>query len=72
MRKLLVRNGWSCPVPARRAMERDDDAVAGWVTGGLAPWGRLAAACGAWLVLRGRSRLLHDTACRVPKLAHGR
>ncbi|WP_405844954.1 winged helix-turn-helix domain-containing protein [Streptomyces platensis] len=30
MRKLLVRNGWSCQVPARRAMERDDDAVAGW------------------------------------------
>jgi transposase len=29
VRKLLVRNGWSCP--ARRAMERDDDAVAGWV-----------------------------------------
>ncbi|MFG3407855.1 winged helix-turn-helix domain-containing protein [Streptomyces sp. NPDC048142] len=27
----LVRNGWSCQVPARRAMERDDDAVAGWV-----------------------------------------
>ncbi|WEH37268.1 winged helix-turn-helix domain-containing protein [Streptomyces sp. AM 4-1-1] len=31
VRKLLVRNGWSCQVPARRAMERDDDAVAGWV-----------------------------------------
>lgn len=30
VRKLLVRNGWSCQVPARRAMERDDDAVAGW------------------------------------------
>ncbi|RPK36647.1 hypothetical protein EES39_31365 [Streptomyces sp. ADI92-24] len=31
VRKLLVRNGWSCQVPARRALERDDDAVAGWV-----------------------------------------
>jgi transposase len=31
VRKLLVRGGWSCQVPARRAMERDDDAVAGWV-----------------------------------------
>lgn len=29
VRKLLVLNGWSCQVPARRAMERDDDAVAG-------------------------------------------
>lgn len=29
VRKLLVRNGWSCQVPARRAMERDDEAVAG-------------------------------------------
>ncbi|MFF9653334.1 winged helix-turn-helix domain-containing protein [Streptomyces sp. NPDC014622] len=28
VRKLLVRNGWSCQVPARRAMERDDEAVA--------------------------------------------
>ncbi|MFB6716820.1 MULTISPECIES: winged helix-turn-helix domain-containing protein [unclassified Streptomyces] len=30
VRKLLVRNGWSCQVPARHAIERDDDAVAGW------------------------------------------
>ncbi|MEU5538471.1 winged helix-turn-helix domain-containing protein [Streptomyces sp. NPDC020362] len=30
VRKLLVRNGWSCQVPARRAMERDDVAAAGW------------------------------------------
>ncbi|MEU9578318.1 winged helix-turn-helix domain-containing protein [Streptomyces chilikensis] len=29
--KLLVRNGWSCQVPARRALERDDEAVAGWL-----------------------------------------
>lgn len=31
VRKLLVRNGWSCQVPARRAIERDDAAVAGRV-----------------------------------------
>ncbi|MFD0271802.1 winged helix-turn-helix domain-containing protein [Streptomyces sp. NPDC127106] len=31
VRKLLVCNGWSCQVPARRAIERDDEAVAGWV-----------------------------------------
>nr|WP_189281951.1 winged helix-turn-helix domain-containing protein [Streptomyces atratus] len=31
VRKLLVRNGWSCQVPARRVVERDDEAVAGWV-----------------------------------------
>ncbi|WP_327294900.1 MULTISPECIES: winged helix-turn-helix domain-containing protein [unclassified Streptomyces] len=30
VRKPLVRNGWSCQVPARRAMERDDEAVAVW------------------------------------------
>ncbi|WP_442818399.1 IS630 family transposase [Streptomyces sp. NBC_01237] len=49
VRKLLVRNGWSCQVPARRAMERDDDAVAVG-QGGVALRGRLAAARGAWLV----------------------
>ncbi|WP_395510254.1 winged helix-turn-helix domain-containing protein [Streptomyces racemochromogenes] len=31
VRKLPVCNGWSCQVSARRAMERDDEAVAGWV-----------------------------------------
>jgi transposase len=31
VRKLLARNGWSWQVSARRAMERDNDAVAGWV-----------------------------------------
>ncbi|MET8676064.1 winged helix-turn-helix domain-containing protein [Streptomyces sp. NPDC004647] len=29
--KMLRRNGWSCQVPARRAVERDEDAVATWV-----------------------------------------
>lgn len=28
---LLRRHGWSCQVPARRAVERDEAAVAGWV-----------------------------------------
>ncbi|EYT79263.1 transposase [Streptomyces sp. Tu 6176] len=28
--ELLVSNGWSCQVPARQAMERDDEAVVGW------------------------------------------
>ncbi|MBO4272331.1 hypothetical protein GSF24_17115 [Microbispora triticiradicis] len=31
VRKLLARNGWSWQIPARRAMERDDGVVAGWV-----------------------------------------
>ncbi|MFG2721716.1 winged helix-turn-helix domain-containing protein [Streptomyces sp. NPDC048416] len=30
VRKPLVRNGWSCQIPARRAMERDEETVAGW------------------------------------------
>jgi transposase len=28
---LLKRHGWSCQHPARRALERDQEAVAGWV-----------------------------------------
>ncbi|WP_455680901.1 helix-turn-helix domain-containing protein [Streptomyces griseorubiginosus] len=28
---LLKRHGWSCQGPARRAIERDEAAVAGWV-----------------------------------------
>ncbi|MCX4426495.1 winged helix-turn-helix domain-containing protein [Streptomyces mirabilis] len=30
-RKLLLRHGFSCQVPARRAVERDEDQVTGWV-----------------------------------------
>ncbi|MEU6615064.1 winged helix-turn-helix domain-containing protein [Streptomyces parvus] len=30
VRKPLVRNGWSCQAPTRRAMERDDETMAGW------------------------------------------
>nr|WP_279626778.1 winged helix-turn-helix domain-containing protein [Streptomyces flavidovirens] len=41
--KLLVGNGWSCQVPARRVLERDDDAVAGgsrevWPCAEDSPW----------------------------------
>ncbi|MFI7411223.1 winged helix-turn-helix domain-containing protein [Streptomyces sp. NPDC049627] len=31
VRKLLVRHGFSCQVPARWAVERDGDQVTGWV-----------------------------------------
>nr|WP_267132814.1 winged helix-turn-helix domain-containing protein [Streptomyces cyaneochromogenes] len=31
MRKLLIRHGFSCQIPARRAVERDEDQVTGWV-----------------------------------------
>ncbi|MFF4418067.1 winged helix-turn-helix domain-containing protein [Streptosporangium sp. NPDC001559] len=30
--KLLRRHGWSCQVPARRASERDEEAIAVWKT----------------------------------------
>ncbi|MFC4887785.1 winged helix-turn-helix domain-containing protein [Streptomyces beijiangensis] len=31
VRKLLIRHGFSCQIPAGRALERDDDAIPGWV-----------------------------------------
>ncbi|WP_406516202.1 winged helix-turn-helix domain-containing protein [Streptomyces sp. NBC_00873] len=31
MAVLLKRHGFSCQVPARRASERDEEAVVGWV-----------------------------------------
>ncbi|MFE9688025.1 winged helix-turn-helix domain-containing protein [Streptomyces sp. NPDC006285] len=31
VRKLLIRHGYSCQVPARRAVERDEGKVTGWV-----------------------------------------
>ncbi|GAA2651368.1 hypothetical protein GCM10010400_03410 [Streptomyces aculeolatus] len=49
---LLRRHGWSCQVPARRAMERNEAAVAGWVKETLATRGRTAAALDIWLVLK--------------------
>ncbi|MFJ5833642.1 winged helix-turn-helix domain-containing protein [Streptomyces sp. NPDC093089] len=61
VRKLLVRNGWSCRVPARRAIERDDEAVAGWVkeVWPRAEDSRRPVEPGS---SRGRSRILHDAA----------
>jgi hypothetical protein len=47
-RAVLVRNGWSCQVPARRAVGRDNEAVAGWVRYG--PARKVRGALGAWLV----------------------
>lgn len=41
---LLKRHGWSCQVPARRTIERDESLVAGWVKGtwprAEGPWWR--------------------------------
>ncbi len=67
VRKLLVRNGWSCQVPARRALERYDEAVAGWVK---EVW-PCAERGGPWSLarLRGRIRLLHDAAAREDVVA---
>jgi transposase len=31
VRKLLIRHGFSCQIPARRAVERDEEAICGWV-----------------------------------------
>jgi hypothetical protein len=61
VRKLLVRNGWSCQVPARRAVERDDEAVAGWVK---EVWPRAEGSWRPWSLarLRGRGWILHDAA----------
>ncbi|MEV6613206.1 winged helix-turn-helix domain-containing protein [Streptomyces sp. NPDC051051] len=50
VRELLVRNGRSCPVPARRAIERDDEAVAERVKVGVPP---LAGECGPARKTRG-------------------
>ncbi|MFD9824974.1 helix-turn-helix domain-containing protein [Streptomyces violascens] len=30
MWRLLKRHGWSCQVPVRRAMERDEEAIEVW------------------------------------------
>ncbi|WP_405877042.1 winged helix-turn-helix domain-containing protein [Streptomyces sp. NBC_00005] len=31
VRRLLIRHGFSCHVPARRAVGRDEEAICGWV-----------------------------------------
>ncbi|MET9695254.1 winged helix-turn-helix domain-containing protein, partial [Streptomyces sp. NPDC006514] len=41
---MLRRHGWSHQVPARRAVERDEAAVAGWVKEVSRDIGNLAAA----------------------------
>ncbi|WP_421673667.1 IS630 family transposase [Streptomyces europaeiscabiei] len=48
--RLLRRHGWSWQQPARRAIERDDDAVELWKPGGVAAGKSTAAANGAWVV----------------------
>ncbi|MFG1680736.1 winged helix-turn-helix domain-containing protein [Nonomuraea sp. NPDC049269] len=40
--KLLHGHGWSVPVPVRRAMERDEEAIAAWKAEHLASWARFA------------------------------
>ncbi|MER7207863.1 winged helix-turn-helix domain-containing protein [Streptosporangium sp. NPDC000239] len=47
--KLLRRHGWSCQVPARRVVERDEEAIAAWKTQGVADRGTTAADLGAWV-----------------------
>ncbi|MGH3193553.1 MAG: winged helix-turn-helix domain-containing protein [Streptosporangiaceae bacterium] len=43
--KLMRRHGWSCQVPVRQAMERDDDAVALWKA---EVWPQLKAPRATW------------------------
>ena len=43
--KLMRRHGWSCQVPVRQAMERDDDAVALWKA---EVWPQLKRRRGTW------------------------
>ncbi|CAM5514167.1 hypothetical protein GCM10010345_87100 [Streptomyces canarius] len=50
MAALLKRHGWSCQVPARRAVERDEAAVGRLGEGALAAGGRTVAALDAWFV----------------------
>ncbi|MGP3987743.1 winged helix-turn-helix domain-containing protein [Streptomyces sp. 3N207] len=61
---MLGRHGWTCQVPARRAIERDEAAVAGWVKETWphveGPWRRSApgpaAATPPLVRVRGRTR----------------
>ncbi|WP_455431503.1 IS630 family transposase [Streptomyces celluloflavus] len=48
--RLLKRHGWSWQQPARRAIERDEEAVEPVEEGGLAAGKSTAAACGGWIV----------------------
>ncbi|MGW2599271.1 IS630 family transposase [Streptomyces klenkii] len=48
--RLLKRHGWSWQQPARRAIERDEEAVEPVEEGGLAAGKSTAAACDGWIV----------------------
>ncbi|WP_455568809.1 IS630 family transposase [Streptomyces exfoliatus] len=48
--RLLKRHGWSWQQPARRAIERDDQAVEGLAEGDVAVGNTTAAACDGWIV----------------------
>jgi hypothetical protein len=52
---LLHRIGWSVQVPARRAAERDEAAIAGWREETWPVVKRTAADLGAWLVFEDES-----------------
>lgn len=70
----LHRHGFSHQVPARRAIERDEEAVTGWVKETWPRWERRGGARGLAL-LRRRSRLLDDAAHSphlVPARTHTR
>ncbi|MGW6893157.1 IS630 family transposase [Streptomyces chartreusis] len=54
VRKLLIRHGFSCQIPARRAVERDEEAIR-LGEGDLAAGGRTAAALDAWIVFEDES-----------------
>jgi putative transposase len=43
--KLLRRHGWSCQVPVRQAVERDEEAIAAWKAG---VWPGIKAPRAAW------------------------
>ncbi len=43
--KLLRRHGWSCQVPVRRAIERDEEAIAVWKAG---VWPEIKAPRATW------------------------
>lgn len=59
VRKLVVRNGWSCQVPAHRTMS-GTTRRRGVRRGGVALCGGLAAARGAWLVFEDEAGARED------------
>ncbi|WP_443049049.1 winged helix-turn-helix domain-containing protein [Streptomyces sp. NBC_00316] len=69
-RRTLIRKGWSCQAPARRAVERDDEAVAGWFkeVWPCADGQRRPVEPGG---LRGQGRLSHDAAAGQDRLRGG-